>query len=584
MTVTKPQIHWLSGLPALLLVSPAAWGQDLQESKEENILINQLQAPSNQYFLENTPIDTRSMAPTLNLEPEWANVNPAVAQLAEEEPELEIEPETDFLDDSLGQITNVNQLRDVSPGDWAYEALRNLVETYGCIAGYPDGTFRGNRAMTRYEFAAGVNACLQQIERLIAAATEEFVTQEDLAVIQRLREEFAPELANLATRVDNLEERTAFLENNQFSTTAIIGGEVILALSAAGGGDPPGTGEGNPTLNHLTRLQLVSSFTGKDRLRMELSTGNFTDFGFGNPKNLNTNTALLSFQQSNDNNIDLSMLEYRFAAFSDRVVFTFRPVGFSLSSVLTANSPYFDSGRGAISRFGEANPVFKIGNLDSGVGMDWLISNRVRLQVAYGAKDGDNPGSGFFLGENAHATGVQLLLLPADNLLTGISYVYGYSPDGRLNTFTGSAISDASGFINQRSSIHAVSGTLQWRLAENLTFSTWGGVIGTYGRETDAFAVNTNYMFSLGITDLFQEGSLLALMFGQPPKLVEYDDFSVASGLGEDASSHHIEAFYRFKLSDNIFVTPGFFIVTNPGNIEDNNSIWVGTIRTTFRF
>lgn len=70
-------------------------------------------------------------------------------------------------DDSMGQITNVTQLSDVSPGDWAYEALRSLVERYGCIAGYPDGTFRGNPAMTRYEFAAGLNACLQQVERLI---------------------------------------------------------------------------------------------------------------------------------------------------------------------------------------------------------------------------------------------------------------------------------------------------------------------------------------------------------------------------------------------------------------------------------
>ena len=72
--------------------------------------------------------------------------------------------------DPMDQVTNVSQLSDVSPGDWAYEALRNLVERYGCIAGYPDGTFRGNRAMTRYEFAAGLNSCLQQIERLIGVA------------------------------------------------------------------------------------------------------------------------------------------------------------------------------------------------------------------------------------------------------------------------------------------------------------------------------------------------------------------------------------------------------------------------------
>ena len=132
--------------------------------------------------------------------------------LQAQETQLQLEPP--ILEDdisNLEQVTNVNQLRDVSPGDWAYEALRNLVETYGCIAGYPDGTYRGNRAMTRYEFAAGLNACLQQIERLIAASTADFVTKEDLAILQRLMGEFEAELATLGTRVDNLEGRVAFL-------------------------------------------------------------------------------------------------------------------------------------------------------------------------------------------------------------------------------------------------------------------------------------------------------------------------------------------------------------------------------------
>ncbi len=47
---------------------------------------------------------------------------------------------------SMSQINSVSQLRDVSPTDWAYESLRSLVERYGCIVGYPDRTFRGNRA------------------------------------------------------------------------------------------------------------------------------------------------------------------------------------------------------------------------------------------------------------------------------------------------------------------------------------------------------------------------------------------------------------------------------------------------------
>ncbi len=107
------------------------------------------------------------------------------------------------------QINSVFQLRDVSPEDWAYEALRSLIERYNCIAGFPNGTYQGERVITRYEFAAGLNSCLQQIERLIAAS--ETVLEEDILTLQRLVREFEAELATIGTRLDNLEGRTAFL-------------------------------------------------------------------------------------------------------------------------------------------------------------------------------------------------------------------------------------------------------------------------------------------------------------------------------------------------------------------------------------
>ena len=66
---------------------------------------------------------------------------------------------------SADQVTSVTQFSDVYPTDWAYQALANLVETYGCVAGYPNGTFRGNRAMTRYEAAALLSACLDRDHR-----------------------------------------------------------------------------------------------------------------------------------------------------------------------------------------------------------------------------------------------------------------------------------------------------------------------------------------------------------------------------------------------------------------------------------
>ena len=76
----------------------------------------------------------------------------------------------------MDQVTSVTQLSDVQPTDWAFQALQSLVERYGCIAGYPDGTYKGNRAMTRFDFAAGLNACLDRITELIAAATSNLVT------------------------------------------------------------------------------------------------------------------------------------------------------------------------------------------------------------------------------------------------------------------------------------------------------------------------------------------------------------------------------------------------------------------------
>ena len=56
--------------------------------------------------------------------------------------------------------TPVLPFTDVPPDHWAYEALLNLAGVYGCVSGYPDGTFQGDAAVTRNEFAAGLNACL----------------------------------------------------------------------------------------------------------------------------------------------------------------------------------------------------------------------------------------------------------------------------------------------------------------------------------------------------------------------------------------------------------------------------------------
>merc|ERR1712216_586499 len=174
------------------------------------------------------------------------------------------------------QVTSVTQFSDVYPTDWAYQALSNLVETYGCVAGYPSGTFRGNRAMTRYEAAALLNACLDSVTGM----TDE---------LKRLIREFETELAIIKGRVDGLEARVGELEATQFSTTTKLKGQADFFMGAvtyqdrdkcntkAGLGKTySGTDCTDEAFNFTYRLtlNLNTTFTGKDRLYTRIRTGN----------------------------------------------------------------------------------------------------------------------------------------------------------------------------------------------------------------------------------------------------------------------------------------------------------------------
>ena len=214
---------------------------------------------------------------------------------------------------SKNQVTSVNQFSDLRPSDWAYQALSNLVEKYGCVAGYPDGTYKGGQAMTRYEAAALLNACLDRV-------TE--VTDE----LQRLMDEFKKELAVLKGRVDGLEAKVGTLEAQQFSTTTKLSG---LATFVIGGIDYSGGGKNkiidykgdavrapsNVTFNYDVQLTFDTSFTGKDLLRTNLRAGNFGTSVFGGEPHALGNSAELevAFEEDTGPNIvGIDKLFYQF--------------------------------------------------------------------------------------------------------------------------------------------------------------------------------------------------------------------------------------------------------------------------------
>lgn len=484
-----------------------------------------------------------------------------------------------WLTTSMAQVTSVSQLSDVQPTDWAYQALQSLVERYGVIEGYPDGLFRGERALTRYEFAAGVNAALDRLSQLVASSTETAVSKTDLETLQRLQDDFSRELISLRGRVDGLEARVGELEANQFSTTVVLNGQVTFGLADAWGGDPPGLGETNPVFAYLAQLQLSGSFSERDAFRIDFDSGNFEGGGFAEPQALNTQMALMGFQTDTNNTLELSGAEYRFAV-GDRLVFTLKPVGFSLNSVLSPNSIYSSVSQGALSRFAAETPIFRIGSLDAGLGLDWLMTDRLRLQLAYGGRDASDPLQGLFQSDH-RAFGVQLLARPFGAFTTGIAYVNAFAEDGFLDTFTGSNNADISGGFLEPAAIHAVSGTFQWQIIPSVIVGAWGGLTVSDSLSSDAVAVSSTYLFSLGFPDTFgREGDLLGIMVGQPLRL----RYGLLIEREDEGSGLHYEIFYRIRVNDNISITPGVFVVTDPGHIPDNDTIIVGAIRTSFSF
>ena len=517
---------------------------------------------------------------------------------------------------SQSQVTSVSQFSDVQPTDWAFQALQSLVERYGCIAGYPNGTYRGNRALTRYEFAAGLNACLDRVNELIATATADIISREDLATLQRLQEEFSAELATLRGRVDALEARTAEIEANQFSTTTKLAGEAIFALTDAFG-DNVGD-QNNTVFQNRIRLDLQTSFTGKDVLHTRLATGNAqrlntgTDVdgdGINDLNGTDFQTFNLTGDPTNSNDVYLDWLAY-YTNLGPAQLYVSASGGIHSDYAATVN-PYFedyDGGNGALSTFASESPIYRIGggagaalNIKFGAGNSILRPSS--LTVGYLGSEPSNPGIGQGIFNGNYAALGQLNFNVSNRVALAATYVHGYHG-------AGSNLFDAGGF----------AGSTQRTLPNGQTTDSYLPVVGTtqanrldspsssnsYGlaaaiRPSDKFSVSGFVSYhdvtgfgagddfeawswgaGIALPDFGGRGNVLGVFAGAQP-------YSLNRALATDGRNdadvpYHIEGFYKYRVNDNVSITPGVIYQTSSGQNSDSDDVFIGTLRTTFTF
>ncbi len=488
------------------------------------------------------------------------------------------------------QVTNVNQLRDIAPNDWAYEALRSLVDRYGCIVGFPNQTYRGNQSLSRYEFAAGLNSCLNQIERLIASSNT--MIQEDIDKINRLLQEFEVELAALRGRVDNLESRTAFLEDHQFSTTAKLSGDVIFALGNAFGNNravPSGEQPSDEKIDRETffsdrvRIKFDSSFSGQDRLHILLQANNTPNLGIART---GSDMNRLGFDGESDNNVFLDELWYE-SKVGDKFWFLVGTSDVDFDDGIFYPGPSYlePSATGAISRFHRRNPLVNRGVSGAGGAVKYTFNDLLSLSSTYLTSDSNSgspsPGEGLFNG--SFSTGAQLDITPNDKLTIALTYLYDYYTDDQvaLGASTGSSIADKP-FGDVATAIHKAGALVNWEINDLLNLTAWGGWGNATALSSDRRndnAVLWTWNTTLAFVDVVKEGAVAFVGVGSPPYAP-----SVDGGQADLNTPISILAQYNFPFTDNIQLSPGAYVTINPDGNNDNDTTTVGLIRTTFKF
>ncbi len=505
-------------------------------------------------------------------------------------------------DDPMAQVTSVSQLRDVQPTDWAFQALQSLVERYGCIAGYPDNTFKGNRGLSRYEFAAALNACLNRVNELIATSTSNLANKEDVAKLQKLQSEFAPELATLRNRIDNLELHTAQIQANQFSATTKLSGVTIVGIQGRSSNraniaprnskiyaQDKGT---NTDVIYFEQLYLTTQFN----TRSYLVTGLFAGDGSGEPRN--SNDGLFAYEFPTGKQLVINDLHYHYLI-NNKLAVMVGPTGVDMLRAFRGPNRAESAATGPLSLLAQRNPILNVGFNGAGAAFDWQFTKAASLQGVYTSNQNpSDPSKGNGLFDGNTTTGVQLLVTPTNAVDISLDYVNNYASNGCLVFFAGDQCLTAKNPSTSKSAplqTHAFGASVNWQISPRITLGGWGGYTNSHIPGQSGHLETTNYMVYLNFPDLFAKGNLGGIYVGQPPKITSSSlptgnnvpDF-LNTGLGraggQPGTTTQLEAFYRFQVTDNISITPGVIEIIEPGHTPRSDSVTIGVLRSSFTF
>jgi Carbohydrate-selective porin, OprB family/S-layer homology domain len=467
------------------------------------------------------------------------------------------------VDPLMRSIPNVAALSDVQPTDWAYQYVKTLNERYNLLIGDPDGKFRGNEPLTRNEFAAVLAQVLQRVE--IFRDQE----REELNALQRLLDSYRAAIGDLRIRLSGtqgevgvrggLEERTDRLEQQVVSPTTKLQTQIVQTLTAGNGANPTGLSR--------VRLNLRTSFSGRDQLTTQLEFGNNGGDAIGLAQQ-NQGNALGTTSELVDGG-GLTEVGTPAAGRLRKLYYEF-PIGKTLRLAVGSNLPPSDfidrnrfanpSGANFGSSFFVNNPLIVQNSIDrfggAGVAADWVITDRLRLRGVYAAANADTPKpQGGLFGDRYQAT-LETEYQPNKNVALRLQYT-----NAKVNGVA----------------INAVGLNAEWAVRRELALFGrvgFGRYTGFNSQRLEQLDLNpTTWMAGATLRNLLVTGSKAGIAIGQP---------FVESGFGT-ATQTNTEAYFSFLLNDKINLIPSVQIVSNPSN-QEGKTIWQWAFRAVVDF
>ncbi len=465
-------------------------------------------------------------------------------------------------------------------------------------------------AISRADFANNIVVCLTSTEVKLAQDPNAIPASE-LAQLRDVVDQFSNEVSYLGNRLETVEKKVASIQKaSSFSTTTKLAGEVIVALTGNSSQTRAGdTNSGGVTFADRVRINLDTTFSGKDRLRTRLQSRNLTSLNAAG--GTGTNTTRLGFDGNDSggsgNTTSVSLLQYTLPIFNGSRLIV-ETVGSEFNENLyTFNPQLTSSGSGAISRFGRYNPVYRQSNDGAAATADFRLSPEFSFGIGYAIPNGTNPvvppaitglatsandpgvSSGVFGGNYAGIA--QLRYQPSPDTDLGLVYSRSYHNNGAgVTGSTGSAFSN-SPFGNAPTVANHYSFLASTKLSPGFTLSGWVGLTNASienGGSSTGNADIFNAALTAAFTDVGAKGNTLGFIIGVPPRVSSISSSVAANRLRSNPDTTlHLETLYKIKVSDNLDITPGVLLITNPESAPgaaSRGSEFVGTVRTTFKF